>query len=290
MVNQQNVEGAIQLTIYLTSLLIELIKWGYDPRPGLSVIHAVLHKNIIIAEPYLNVILIILSQTLHTISPVYISDLTRLLRFIIETSGGGNTISMYMIVEGLIMWVANPSLIGCDGLSDAQALIKYVTTNKQTSKCCSAMSVRYYHPAIALSFDLAKLSERIVQQMDEGKYGCLQNFVQNLKPTNQNQFCETINLFLRGLFLCDSMPTDVSIDLIAILMRVVKNNETVAIDFIFPWLYKLSREQTPEIQLELLRGLSHFAVVKVTISDFFFNYTINKISFVGKHSNYSEYI
>lgn len=265
MVNQQKYSNAIELTVYLTCLLGDLIKWGYDPRPGLAVIMNVLYRATDSAKSYLNVLLVLLAQTLHSISPVYMSDLTRLLRLMVITMEGGNAITLNMLVDGLICWLANPSFIGADGLSDAQTIVQHITSGQYqtTGKVTLPSKVKYFHPDFAFGYDLAVLSEELTDNSDDGR---VEDFVESLNKPAQLEFCDKINLFIRALFLWNSTLSDkVYVSLIEILCRIVRRNETVAIDFILPWLYKLSSLHGAVVQLELLRGLTNFAVVKENI-------------------------
>lgn len=80
MLNIENRKSSINLTIYLTSILNDLINWCYDPRPTLNIILRVLYKFNKIDTTILNLILIILAKTLHIITPIYFMDTIRLLK------------------------------------------------------------------------------------------------------------------------------------------------------------------------------------------------------------------
>lgn len=49
------------------------------------------------------------------------------------------------------------------------------------------------------------------------------------------------------------------------LLKIVKDNQDVATGLLLPLLFKLSREKEPTVQMELLRGLTQFAVIKENI-------------------------
>lgn len=248
-------------------MLSDLIHWGYDPRPGLAITMNMLFRSTPVARHYFNVLLILLAKMLHNISPVYLGDLTRLLKFIIITQNGGNQITRHMIVDGLISWLGNSSFCPADGLADSKALVEYISKNGD-NKCTDTTktsSVKYFHIDIAIAEELAVASELFIVGGDARE---LKMFMEQIKRSSQAHFCDRINLFLRGLLLADGIPERTTLDLIEIIGNIVDRNQMVAIDLMMPWLFRLSSENsrtTPAVQLELLRGVCRFAVVKENV-------------------------
>lgn len=248
----------------------DLIRWGYDPRPGLAITMNMLYKWPEAFREHFNLLLILLAHILHSISPVYLGDLTRIFKFIIITEKGGNRITCNMIVDGLISWLANPSFCPADGLADSKALVAHIAKHGRNNNLLAATTsaathLKHFHIDIAIADALAKASERLI--VDDAIE--LKKFIEQIKHSGQRHFCDKINLFLRGLLLADGIPERVTLDLIEIVGEIVDRNQLVAIEFLMPWLYKLSTENTmtttASVQLELLRGVVRFASVKENV-------------------------
>lgn len=252
---QDQAETRLELAVYLTCLLGDLIFWGYDPRPSISEVFNVLYKDLEMARPYMNILLVALTPVLHTISPVYLSDLLRLLRLVIVTADSGNRITQRMILDGLIIWIALPLCIPEDSLGNLNKLMKHIKQKQffEPTTTKSTLSVKYFHPNIPLCLNIAVLSESL--SLDS----TCSHFLSQLKSTQNQKFLERINTFIRGIFLLD-YPTDTHDILLGI---VRKGPSSIAIELIRPWLYKLSNEKVPARRLKLMKGLTSFAMVKV---------------------------
>ena len=179
-----------------------------------------------------------------------------------------------MILEGLIAWIANPAFIKTDALVDAQKLIKFISNKGQTTTQLSlkyktesipADFIKYFHPNISQSYRLAALSDVLHVAIFADDSTALQQFSENISKSSQQEFSTKNILFLRGLFLCDRLPSNVSIAILKQLIKVLEFNKNISLDMILPLLYKLSKESDAYIQLELLRALTQFACVKVGV-------------------------
>lgn len=258
---QDQLESRLELTIYLGNLMGDLIKWGYDPRPSILSIFNVIYANVELARPYLNILLVTLSTILPAISPLYLADLLRLLRLIVVTAGAGNRITHNMILDGLIIWIAHPLCVPDDSLGNLNSLMKHIKQKRNFAPIASKSNliVKYNHPKIALCLKLALLSEHLAPH--DISHTKLDTFLKHLRLHGNPKFLELIITFVRGIFLLDYPATDT----IELLLDIVRNNQTVAIDLIRPWLYKLLNEKSPESRLKLLKCLPSFAVVKVKV-------------------------
>lgn len=178
-----------------------------------------------------------------------------------------------MILDGLIVWIANFSLVPADGLHGIKELIDFIinfdcsdslpkpsaATNSSNSSC----NVKFYHPSLAIGLQLALLSHRIDADLRDGETKNLNEFVDAVQAPSQIRFGHQIHLFLRGVFLLGKVPPQQCTKVFGILLKVVKDNQDVATGLLLPLLFKLSREKEPIVQIELLRGLTQFAVIKV---------------------------
>lgn len=82
MVAHNSVEAIIQLSFYLTAVLNDLLEFGYDPRPGFRIIRQAIGEIKHFDSFDWDVMLILLNQSLHNVSPVYLPDVVRLLKVI----------------------------------------------------------------------------------------------------------------------------------------------------------------------------------------------------------------
>ncbi len=186
----------------------------------------------------------------------------------------------FMILDGLIVWIANYSLVPADGLHGVKELIDFIinsdckaTIPKQSSNSNNSCHIKFYHPSTAIGCHLALLSDRIDKDICNGDTKTLDEFVDSVQEPSQLRFGGQIHLFLRGIFLNNKVLPQNCIKIVKILLKIVNENEDVATGLLLPVLFKLSREKEPTVQLELLRGITRFAVVKVR--------------FLGYHRNYS---
>lgn len=80
MVANDNTEDAIQFSFYLTAILNDLLTYGYDPRPGFRIIRQAISDVKQVDDLTWDLFLILFNQSLHNVSPVYLSDVVRLLK------------------------------------------------------------------------------------------------------------------------------------------------------------------------------------------------------------------
>lgn len=186
-----------------------------------------------------------------------------------------------MILDGLIIRVANANnFLSADCRAECETLIKFITTSSQhiTLRHPSACSkpnysthwngtVKYQHANIAIAYDLAIWSEQLLLDYSfcDVQNPNLVKFILQLEKTGKIQ--QRIQLFLRALLLLPSKIVDDEcwFRIWAIVISVVKTNIDVSIDMIYFVLYLLAKECDGKKQLEILRGLSEFALVKENI-------------------------
>lgn len=249
----------IDFTVYLVSLLDELV----DPRPAINLLLKILHETRNFDKFFYNILMVLLIEDLQKISPIYVPDLIRVFMFLIFEENSGNFIINNMLLGVLIQWIAYPSFIPSEGLNEIQFLMKLITNEEsdkrnliKTSKFQS--EIKYFNPKIVLAYDICILSEEN-DPKDLGK------FIESLKCPSQLKFACRINLLLKGLFLSNEIPMEIWKSLFELLMSLIESDVRLASDFAMPLLYKLTKETNPEIQLELLRGLTKLSVEKENI-------------------------
>jgi hypothetical protein len=176
-----------------------------------------------------------------------------------------------MILDGVIIWIANSNFVPPDGLHGIKELLDFIISSdtqdstKIQSNFVNTFNMKFSHPSLSIGFQLAILSQRIESDLFHGKTKHLDEFVESLQTPAQLRFGNHIQLFLRGIFLNKNVPTEKSMKVFDVLLEIVKGNQDVATGFLLPVLFKLSREKEPNAQLKLLRGITKFAVVKVNL-------------------------
>lgn len=77
---QNNQTVLTELIIYLASLVKYIQKYGYDPRPSFDLILKIVYLLDDSIVSYQNLIVYLLADNLHTIAPMYLVDLLRILK------------------------------------------------------------------------------------------------------------------------------------------------------------------------------------------------------------------
>lgn len=114
-----------------------------------------------------------------------------------------------MILDGLIVWIANFSLVPADGLHGIKELIDFIINSDSSdsppkqaaSNNPNSCTVKFYHPSLAIGFQLVLLSQRIDGDLRAGETKNLNEFVDAVQAPSQIRFGHQIHLFLRGIFL-----------------------------------------------------------------------------------------
>uniref|UniRef100_A0A0K8W0Z1 Uncharacterized protein KIAA1797 n=1 Tax=Bactrocera latifrons TaxID=174628 RepID=A0A0K8W0Z1_BACLA len=269
--NVNDFDTVIDLSIFQALIVNNLTKFGIDPRPSLHCLLRVLHSTREHTVHHYNVLLILLAESLHLLSPNYLHDLLRIIAFIIVQECCGNQYILNMCLDGIIQWMSQTAFIPAEGLALAHQVVrKILERGKETESAektkvhtidLKPAQVRYYHPDIAVAFDLAKL----VESFDESEFKDVFTFVDALNVKANSMFCQRLNLFLRALFLSQEPSIDCWFKIYEAILEIIKVNSGIAYDFLMTYIFKLAGEQQPEIQMELLRGLPSFAVSKDNI-------------------------
>lgn len=269
--NCNDLTTVIDLCIFQALIVNNLTKYGIDPRPSLHCLLRVLHNTREHTVNHYNVLLILLAESLHLLSPNYLHDLLRIIAFIVVQECCGNQYILNMCLDGIIQWMSQTAFIPAEGLALAHQVVRKIlargketqsveTTKVRTSDLKPA-EVRYFHPDIAIAFDLAKL----VESFDESEFKDVFTFVDTLNVKANSMFCQRLHLFLRALFLSQEPSVDCWFKIYEAILEIIKVNGGIAYDFLMTYIFKLAGEQQPEIQMELLRGLPSFAVSKDNI-------------------------
>ncbi|CAD7014015.1 unnamed protein product [Ceratitis capitata] len=262
----------IDLCIFQALIVNNLTKYGIDPRPSLHCLLRVLHSTREHTVNHYNVLLILLAECLHLLSPNYLHDLLRIIAFIVVQECCGNQYILNMCLDGIIQWMSQTAFIPAEGLALAHQVVrKILGQNKDAATAVKSSTVRtgelqpaqarYFHPDIAIAFDLAKL----VESFDESEFKDVFTFVDALNVKANTMFCQRLHLFLRALFLSREPSMDCWFKIYESILEIIKVNSGIAYDFLMTYVFKLAGEQQPEIQMELLRGLPSFAVSKDNI-------------------------
>lgn len=298
---QMDYAQSIDLCIYQTLLVKQLANYGIDPRPSLQCLLRVLHATREHTRNHYHVLLVLLAECLHVLSPFYLADLLRIIVFIVVQERCGHEYILNMCLDGIIQWMSQTAFIPAEGMALAHQIVQRVQEQQKPpppkddapvefgSHICTKelepAHMRNYHPDIAIAFDLANL----VESFDASESQDVFAFVDALNVKANSAFCQRLHLFLRALFLSREPPVDCWFKIYEVILQIVKVNETIAYDFLMTYIYKLAHEHNPELQLELLRGLATFAVSKVRKGFFirFYVALFHSCCFLGQCAYYT---
>ncbi|EDW85623.1 uncharacterized protein Dwil_GK23059 [Drosophila willistoni] len=257
---------SIDLCIYQACIIKQLAIYGIDPRPSLQCVLRVLHATREHTQNHYHVLLVLMAETLHLLSPFYLADLLRIIVFIVVQEQCGHEYILNMCLDGIIQWMSQTTFIPAEGLVLAKQIVdrvldqqeKKMTENTISTKQLQPAHIRNYHPDIAIAFDLSVL----VESFDSSENKDVFAFVDALNVKANTAFCQRLHLFLRSMFLSREPALDCWFKIYEVILQIIKVNEGIAYDFLMTYIFKLAHEKNPELQLELLRGLASFAVSK----------------------------
>lgn len=287
---EDNYSIAVDLSIYYVVVINHMLKYGIDPRPSLNCILSVVQMaEESLVKNYYNILLVLLAQSLHNLTPIYLPNLLRILVYIIVQKRAGHHCMLNMCLDGIIHWMSQSTFIPDDGIALSHEIIRQILkvtrSNKgkvtnvteeeskdpppeseeltvphiDTQEIVDKCFVRNYHMDIAIAIDLSLL----VESFDQSEFKDIFNFVDNLNVKANTNFCQRLHLFLRALFLSPEPSIDCWCKIYQVIMEIIRVNPAIAYDFLMTYIFKLANEYNPEIQIELLRGLPSFAISKV---------------------------
>ncbi|XP_067631315.1 focadhesin [Eurosta solidaginis] len=267
--NSNDFTTAIDLCLFQALIINKLNKYAIDPRPSLHCLLSVLHNVREHTVNHYNVLLVLMAECLHLLSPNYLHELLRVISFIVVQENCGNQYILNMCLDGIIQWMSQTAFIPSEGLALAHQIVrKILGRSKETSvpvvvhtNDLQVGQVRYFHQDIAIAFDVAKL----VESFDESEFKDIFIFVDTLNVKANSMFSQRLHLFLRALFLSREPSMDCWFKIYEAILEIIKVNSNIAYDFLMTYIFKLAGEQQPEIQMELLRGLPSFGVSKDNI-------------------------
>lgn len=251
----ENYEFLNDLCLYYAIVTKFSIQHGFDPRTNFCIILTILHSNA--ESAHYSILVMILAETLQNISPIYVPELLRVIKYIV-IQNKINFLSLHMVMDGILQWLAQPSFI-TRKLEDAEFILNYIIQKKyligyefsQTQKMSSKLNIQYFHPDIALYSDISIAFEAI----EENNFKHICTVIDRCK---RKTFCQRIDLIFRGLFLCDFIEFEEWKKVFNIVMDNDKSTGSTRSNFSISLLYKLANDDEPKIKLLLLRSLCSF--------------------------------
>lgn len=173
-----------------------------------------------------------------------------------------------MILDALILQLAiNGKSLPPKTVSELNRLIKFISKQKtafiHTKHASSVNEILYFNPTIAFNWNLAELSSKLCEELSKDETKILDHL---LCITKSNQaLSEELHAFLRGLLLSEQIKFDHWLQIFNQLLDNARSNSDISNDTIYFVLYYLAKETDGKKQVELLRGLTAFASVKLNI-------------------------
>lgn len=173
----------------------------------------------------------------------------------------------------IVRLAINGKQIPAQAVNDIQRLIKRLLINTESNISGnpnkngneSIRNVQYFHPSIAMNFNLVKLSETLSIELKSENTTILERFI-NFVSLNK-EFANQMHFMLRSILL--SMRNVGSLEIWSeTLKQLVANaeaNVNISGDTIYFMLHLLANETDGRKQMELLRGLTKFANIKENI-------------------------
>lgn len=202
----------------------------------------------------------------------FLSSFVFSLKVLAEQKYVSNSIIRNMVLDSLVIQLAiNGKCLPTSVKIDIEQLIKQFgkcdTTTKndrsppKSTAIKSMKNVKYFHPTIAIHFNLVQLSTQLCAELSNSLKQMI-NFIQS----NQ-QFANDLHFFLRAILLSieNLVPFEMWINILKQLLDNVTENPNMSSNTIYFMLYLLAKETDGRKQLELFRGLTIFAKIKENI-------------------------
>lgn len=177
-----------------------------------------------------------------------------------------------MLLDSLIIQLAiNGKNIRANVANDIEQLIKKLwkldSNTENTLDGCESISIetKYFHPTIAMNFNLVDLSRNLCDNSANVRTATVKRLI---KFMNSNKhFTNQMHFLLRSLLLTSNGLASIEIwrEILNLLLENVRINSNVSYDTIYFMLYLLAKETDGPKQIELLRGLTSFATAKENI-------------------------
>lgn len=129
----------------------------------------------------------------------------------------------------------------------------------------SVKIVKYFHPSIAMNFNLSRLSKNLCAELTSSQTDTLKRLI-SFVCANKH-LANELHFFLRAVLLSieHQAPFEMWSELLKQLLANAEANPNISCDTIYFMLYLLAKETDGQKQLELLRGLTIFATSKENI-------------------------
>lgn len=190
-------------------------------------------------------------------------------QILLKQQYNGNVIVRNMVLDILIIRLAiNGKDIPARVTSDLEFLIKQLKEPRDSSnregRCSGVRRVQYYHPRIAMNFNLVRLSTDLCSKSADPQVETLNRLIQCVK--SNRQLAIEMHYFLRSIILgTESVSHELWLNILSQLMANAADDANISCNSIYFVLYLLAKEMDARKQMELLRGLTSFASVKENI-------------------------
>lgn len=237
------------LCMYLAALCKELVVFNFDPSANLAKLLSVLQNTNGIQILDYSVLLMILADLLHYLSPAYIQKLMNLVRHLLKSVC--NRLSQLMILDGAIQLLGQQTFVQ-SYLDDCDYILNIVLDNH----CVPALGNQYptaqakfFHP------NIGKYNQFCIWwALVENGHTTIDAFLENL--SHHQRFVDKIDLVLRGLLHMQDSPYQSWRQCFNQLLCLCKTSEEVSSKVITPILYMLANGGNPQKRLVLLQGIA----------------------------------
>lgn len=170
-----------------------------------------------------------------------------------------------MLIDSLTVQLASVSrLLSIECVRQIQELIHMligIPYENHSNKIKLEKQIKYFDPMIATNYNVMTFTENLCNSMD------YLNIFLKMNHQLNDVLCEEIFMVLRALIIGDNveLSDDEWKNILDCILIYVKNNQTISMDVFTFILRLLAKEENGKRQIELLRKLSYFATVRVSI-------------------------
>uniref|UniRef100_A0A1Y1MEH0 DUF3730 domain-containing protein n=1 Tax=Photinus pyralis TaxID=7054 RepID=A0A1Y1MEH0_PHOPY len=247
------------IILWLTSLIYELLKFEEDPLPLILCLLKLMQNDQEIVRNSGSSVLVMLTNSLLLCSTVFLPDILRLCRLVIQTSTC-NELSLKLLKISILHWTAFKNVLTNKSLEVANEIILYIESNKSyvnntqmlySNRLFKILSTsnEYLHFTVQVNI----LAERLTQAE-------ILSWLERISTMPEYIASDMIN-FLISLLIFDNIHSDIIVKTIEILVRICKVYQGLSTQTLIVLLYILSHSRDPRVNVAVLKAIPKMAVL-----------------------------
>lgn len=248
--NQRDDNEVLSLTLCLIDSSVALVEEGFSVESNLELILRILSDLDDVGASLANLMLMLFADLLQNISPFELPQLLRILSKLIIQKQHGNSLSLFMILDGLIQRAAYPSF-AADSLSEIEEIITFISTKDTKKRFFDDFGEKVPNSYLFFSEKIA-----IYYEFD--------TFLKSIGHLTKEIIVQAKGLFEkyplipRAFFLSSQLRYDAWLEIFKQLLEINKVSKAMQNTWLMPYLYKIANEMHPKTKNLLLKSLPEF--------------------------------